>query len=100
MHVLPQPPQLFESFVVFTHAPLHVVGTPAGHAHVPLLQFPPNGHCTPHMPQFAESLVLSVHTPLQLSGNGVVQLRTHWPPLHTVPAPQTIPHIPQLFGSV
>lgn len=61
---MPQPPQLLESTLVLTQAPLQFVW-PAGQPHTPMVQLWPIGHVLPQPPQFVGLLVVSTHTPLQ-----------------------------------
>ena len=58
---------------------------------------------TVHMLLHAPQLLLSVCSSTQPDGHiviGDVQLDMQPPLTHVCPAPQTVPHIPQLFGSV
>jgi hypothetical protein len=51
VHAFPQVPQLFGSFCVSEHAPLHSVGVVLGHVHVPALQLCPVAQTCPQDPQ-------------------------------------------------
>lgn len=112
----PQPPQLFGSLVVLRQPagqhvsaagqagpPLHVVGTLQTLA----TQVSPAGQALPHAPQFFVSVVVSEQPEVQQSSVPVqtgppLQVAGAWhvPPLHVSPVAQTLPHAPQLFGSV
>jgi hypothetical protein len=98
---LPHPPQLLLSVCGSTQAAAHC-RSPAAHAHVAFTQFPPFGHCVPQPPQLTGSAVVSTHAPLQLT-KGDVQATPQAPLSHVgVPesAEQTLPHEPQLSGSL
>jgi len=51
----------------------------------------------PHLPQFAVSVPRFTHEPLQLVW--VPHSVVHEPPLHTMPAPQTLAQLPQCLVS-
>jgi hypothetical protein len=56
VHVFPHVPQLFGSFCVSMHAPLHTVGAVLGQVHVPALQLCPVAQTCPQDPQLFKSL--------------------------------------------
>jgi len=56
-------------------------------------------HAVPHEPQFLVSVWVSTHDPLQLTWP-LLQLEVQTPLEHTSVAPQTLPQLPQLLGSV
>ena len=93
-HTLPQDPQLAESVVVSTHAPLQSVW-PAGQSHVPLVH-EPLAHAWPHAPQLFGSVVVSTHAPLQsVCPIGQEQM----PSSHHCGSGHTLPHEPQFLRS-
>jgi hypothetical protein len=111
-----QPPQLFGSLVGSTHMLLHRICTP-GHTcllhvfalqHAPPMQLVvPAGHVSPHPPQFAMSLFVSTQVvpqherpPVQPVILQFVVLGWQTPDTHVALAPQALPQVPQLFGSV
>jgi hypothetical protein len=67
-HVLPHPPQLLSSLVVYTHATVpsppapHGRSTP-GHMHIPPWHGAPPAQTVPHPPQLCESFIGSTHVP-------------------------------------
>ncbi len=68
VHFVPQPPQLFPSVEVFTHAPPHDVN-PVGHplvVHAPRKHVEPVAQALPQLPQFVALDERSTHVPLQL----------------------------------
>jgi hypothetical protein len=52
------------------------------------------------VPQFFGSIDVFEHVPLQLVGFGAEQVSPHTPAAQTSPFGQTVPHVPQLVGSV
>jgi hypothetical protein len=103
VHAVPHALQLFRSLSVSTHEPPQQV--------CPALQ------TLPHEPQLFSSVVVSKHAEPQQSDAGVVPpivqsivhephvvallaSSTQWPLQHAVPVPHTVPHAPQLSGSV
>jgi hypothetical protein len=117
----PHPPQLFRSLVVsvhpavqqlspFTQLQMGGVVQPCDVQHR-LSWHPkvPTGHTRPHPPQLLTSLVVSVQFPLQHeslcahgphAGGGGGKLSRHAPLMHVWSAWQTMPHAPQLLGSL
>jgi hypothetical protein len=100
---LPHRPQLASSLWVFVHVVRHCV-SPTPHWQAPFTQLPPIGHWALQPPQSRLSLVKSTHAPAHAVSNSpallVVQWVVHCPELHTWPAPQALPHAPQLAGSL
>jgi hypothetical protein len=108
LHTWPQPPQLFGSFVVFTHAPLppgQLVGAVTGHVcpqvgGVPVQVAPPfdgalqGPHVNPHDERDVE--LSTTHVPLQLC---VPPGHAQAPAWHVIPPAQTFPQAPQLLLS-
>jgi len=89
VHTLPQPPQLFMSYVMLTHCPLHFC------IHTPFAHTSGGVHTLPQPPQLFTSYVMSEHWPLHLIWPG-----KHWQvPLTQVPVPQDTPQEPQFIGS-
>jgi hypothetical protein len=89
---MPQPPQLFSSWVVSKQAPPHVVRPPAhvepqdpfeqlAVAHFGAL------HRLPQLPQLLVSLVVLTHEPLQRVSPGP-QIGTQVPPVHVTLPPE------------
>jgi hypothetical protein len=62
-HVLPQPPQLFESCVTSVQPALQNI-CELPHSHVPAMQVFPCVQALPHVPQLALSVWRSVQVPL------------------------------------
>ena len=61
--------------------------------------FAGTAHTSLHAPQ----LLVSVCSFTQLTPHWLIggrQLDTQLPPLQTIPVPHTVPHVPQLFGSL
>jgi hypothetical protein len=90
--------QFNASFCRFWHAPLHDA-SPTGHevTHAPLAQTWPPTHATPQPPQFCTSSVSRTQRLPQF----VVPLgHWHWLLKQLAPLPQTLPHAPQLLGSI
>jgi len=81
---------------VVMQAPPHGV-VPAGHAHEPLTQLAPLGHGVPHAPQLRMSLDVFVHRVSHWVWPHVA-LQTPFEQKLAVGA-QTLPQLPQLFGS-
>jgi hypothetical protein len=52
-------------------------------------------HTFPHAPQFEVSFLTSTQEPSQFTVPPA-QATTHWPPVHTCPVAQRVPHLPQL----
>jgi hypothetical protein len=102
---------LFGSKRSSTHAPLHARSGDAHVApHVPVEQNMPGPHAVPALPaslapqpavapQKGLLVIGSTHVPLQTTcvpGQDTSQV----PPTHELPEGQTLPQVPQLFGSL
>jgi hypothetical protein len=115
-HAMSQPPQLFGSLVGSTQTLLQRICVP-GHTillQVWAVQHPPPwhevvpaGHVSPQPPQLSMSVFVSTHVVPQHvrpTGQGVfwqfVVFGWQTPSEHVSFAPQTLPHVPQLLGSV
>ena len=83
-HATPQPPQFEGSSDVFTHAPPHTSGLPAGQVHALPTHDADVGHVVPHAPQLFASFVVSTHAPPH---DVSPVAHTQLPPVHTSPAP-------------
>lgn len=74
--------------------------SPVAHWHVPPvhveLKFA--SHALPQPPQLSKFVLVSTQVPLQEVSFALAQPQL--PPVHTSPAPQTLPQVPQLFESV
>lgn len=57
-------------------------------------------HVIPQSPQFAMSVEVSTQEPEQTFFGSGVHVEAQLPAAHEVPAPQTVPHLPQLLPSV
>jgi hypothetical protein len=111
-HLFPQVPQLLLSVSSLTHAVPQTVapGVAQLTMQAPALQVVTAPvtvveHLSPQAPQLAGSLVRSTHAkPVIIDDPHSVwpgpHFTTHAPPLHAVPAGQTLPQPPQLLGSV
>jgi hypothetical protein len=90
---------LFTSLVVSTHCPLQRT-LPAGHAaHAPYWHVWVAGHTVPQAPQLAPSKFGSMQPAAHAScpaGQETVQ----WLAVHTLPALQALPQLPQLALSL
>ncbi len=96
-HAVPQLPQFDGSVCVNAQRPLHTTA-PEKHEHTLALQKRPPVQTVPQPPQLLESNVGFTQRPEQAI-KGAVHV-VHAPPTHACPAPHTVPHEPQLFGSV
>jgi hypothetical protein len=94
-HLLPQVPQLLESFARSRHCEPHCVSEP-GQLHLPLLHELPRGHWLPQPLQFRKSLVVSTQVWLHI----ICDPGHAHAPLLQLPLGHTFPQVPQLFGSV
>jgi len=102
-HALPQRPQFALFEVGSTHVMPHRMSDEE-HWHIPPTQLPPLGHWCAHVPQLLGSVWVLTHAFEQFASvapESVVQLTVQTPVLQTgVPAGQTFPQAPQLFGSL
>jgi hypothetical protein len=112
-HALPQAPQFFGSVILLVQ-PLQQSGVAPEHCvpHAPqfsasvavLLHIPPQHvsaplHGAPQPPQFSPSVRGSTHCPPQIS-RGAGQPFEQAPSTHAFPVPQSLPQLPQFFGSL
>jgi hypothetical protein len=103
-HLRPHAPQLALSEFGLTHVTPQR-RSPGAQLHMPPMQSAPFAHCVPHMPQLRGSIVRSTHAFAQfVSGAPAAvapQMSEHEPFEQVgVLAGQTLPHAPQLFGSL
>ncbi len=68
------------------------------HVHIESWQMSPWGHAVPQPPQLSTSLLTSMQTPLQIIAGGMHP--PQFPSSHAIPLSQTLPQLPQLFGSL
>jgi hypothetical protein len=94
-HLLPQVPQLLESFARSRHCEPHCVSEP-GQVHLPALQELPSGHWLPQALQFRKSLVVSTHVWLHI----ICDPGQPHTPFLQLPLGHSFAQAPQLFGSV
>jgi len=98
LQTMPQPPQLFASASVTTHAAAHSVSPLAQSApHAPCEQTWVLPHAVVHFPQWVGSVSRSTQTPLQ---SAVPAGQPHTPCAHVSPPVQALPQAPQFLGSV
>jgi hypothetical protein len=104
---LPQAPQLLRSCISSIQMPAHKVSCGAQKLHLPPWQCVPPPHLVPHAPQLFESTVRSAHAAI---GTAVVAAQSatvseptgaqaHAPFVQAAPGGQTLPQVPQLYGS-
>lgn len=73
--------------------------SPVGHTQEPAVHVASSGHLLPQVPQLLLSVLRSRHTMPQ-SVCPEEQPDEHTPPEHVWPAPQLLPHVPQLRRSL
>lgn len=93
----PQAPQLFGSFAIVVHTPLHEIWPP-GHMQSPLLHEPPV-QVRPQSPQLFGSVRIATHPPAH-SACPAAHGFTHVPDMQVSPWWQSCPHAPQLCRSI
>jgi hypothetical protein len=102
-HAFPHAPQFMMSALVSRHIPPQSI-VAVGHVQTPATQLCIGAHAVPHAPQFIESVWMSVHTGEPPAGvhtiRGALQVSAHEPLSQNIPPAQTVPHAPQLFGSL
>lgn len=93
---LPQLPQLRGSFFASTQLVPHAV-KPASQPHAPLVHRPKLGaQSLPQAPQCSSFVATSTHEPPQTTSDAG---QAHWPETQLAPVGQSLPQLPQLFGS-